>query len=71
MITTKEAIAIGHQIVLACQRECERATDPNQRFAARGVALNSIQNLWYDVLPLKVRESIGSIAAFHVDCGWE
>lgn len=72
MITAKEALAIGKTIVAGMNRETARyAPGSAEWLAARGAALNSIDDLWYDVLPLKVRETIGSRDYFLVACGWE
>lgn len=72
MITAKEALAIGKTIVAGMGRETARHPAGSREWlAARGAALNSIEDLWYDVLPLKVRETIGSRDYFLVGCGWE
>lgn len=69
MITKKEAIAIGTVVVEGSRRE-ERL-DPATRFGARGAALNALGNIWYDVLPMAVREKIGTHADYLVACGWD
>lgn len=72
MITAKEALAIGKTIVAGMNREAARHDAGSSEWvAARGAALNIIEDLWYDVLPLKVRETIGSRDYFLVACGWE
>lgn len=71
MITKKEAIALGKAIVAARDREVLfnevsfNASDAKVRYHANGVCGYALDNLWYDVLPNKVKEQFGwSVEAF-------
>lgn len=80
MITKKDAIAIGKHVIKALQDEealiANNKTDPVARYAARGVALRALQNIWYS-LPVKAAQQIvketglnGYDAYFKI-VGWE
>mgnify|MGYP005608995711 CR=1 FL=1 len=87
MLTKKDAVAVGTAIVNGLKRELERhqpgllpATQtPAPRtkeqeqgaFTACGVALYALDNLWYDVLPEKVKVSFGwKVDNYYEACGW-
>lgn len=74
MITKKEAVTVGTAVVDGSKREERLLSGSFDRFArvaARGAALNAIGNIWYDVLPLSVREKIGTHRDYLVACGWD
>ncbi|WP_321967177.1 hypothetical protein [Burkholderia cepacia] len=75
MITKKDAIAAGKAICTGLSREQTKpelqGPDNQARYAARGVALYAMDNLWYDVLPGKVRLAFQySKDAFFEACDW-
>lgn len=75
MITKNDAVAAGKAICAGLDREqaqpALRGPDNQARYAARGVALYAMDNLWYDVLPENVRRSFQySKDAFFEACDW-
>lgn len=66
MITKKDAIALGKAIVAARDREVLfNESDDKVRYHANGVCSYALDNLWYDILPSKVKEQFGwSLEAF-------
>lgn len=90
MITKKDAIAIGTAICKAVKRETENLTeytingvakysqeDGKRIYSARGTGIYALDNLWYDVIPNKVKFPYGqgnlSVYTkddFYKDCGW-
>lgn len=85
MISKKDAIAIGKSYCDALKREQDNNTgqtvvgteaprdekQSNRVYGARGVANYAMDNLWHDVLPVKVREAFEyNQDAFRKECGW-
>lgn len=89
MITKADAIKIGQAICAAVSREQQNAIDKGcnrSRLAARGAGVYAMDNLWYDVLPIKVRDAFCADMqrekprglppighgkdAFYKACGW-
>ncbi len=90
MITKKDAIAIGKAICDAVKREQENNTSKTpigtdyrddvqskRVSSARGTGLYAMDNLWYDVIPLKLKETYGpgnlsvwTKDEFYKECGW-
>ena len=54
MITKNDAIAIGKSIVAACSREKEQS--PDSRYNVNGACGYALDNLWYDVFPVRTKE---------------
>lgn len=76
MITRIDAINIGAAIIKGRNLEASRykgeGTIAEFRSAIRGTAIRALDNLWYDVLPIKVRESFGrSKDSFYTAVGWD
>ena len=75
MITKKEAINIGKQIIDGMNREvlhinnCKH--DQQSIYACRGATLRIIENIYYDVLPCKVRDIIGTSSDYKKLIGWQ
>ena len=58
MLTKKDVIAIGLAISKGAALEVELRTLNNaEKFAVRGAALRSLDEFWYGIVPLKVRDS--------------
>ena len=58
MLTKKDVIAIGLAISKGAALEVElRALNYDEKFAVRGAALRALNEFWYEIVPLKVRES--------------
>lgn len=78
MITKKDAIAVGTAICKAVLKEQDNVSGNRERvWSARGVGIYALDNLWYDVIPNKVKASfvagngaIYSREQFYKDCGW-
>jgi hypothetical protein len=72
MITHQDAVKIGKSMCDVARRcsEDNRAAD-NLRHACRGTIIYALDNLWYDVLSNKVKESFGhNKDKFYEECGW-
>lgn len=59
MITKKEAIAIAEAIANAGMRE-SRISDIETVPTIRGTVFAALENVWYEVLPMKTREQFFS-----------
>jgi hypothetical protein len=60
MITKKDAIAIGKEIVAGCKKEQDNNyNEQNISFALNGAALRGLENLWYNVFTNKLKEQFG------------
>lgn len=72
MITKKDAINIGKAIVKALNMELDTDTPlPDvQRWALRGSASRALNNLYYDVLPVKVRYQFAGTDDFFEQVNW-
>lgn len=74
MITRKDAIKAGSAICNAAKRVTEEWVGLGQnefRGKGRGACIYALDNLWYDVLPIKVRDTfVGGINVFYEECGW-
>ena len=74
MITKKDAIKLGQAICKAVARECEahKGQGSQSSIAARGVGIYAIDNIWYDVLPERVKADFNyDRGSFYRACGWE
>lgn len=73
-MTRKEAISAGSAICKAAKRTSEEnagAHNDQLRHAARGACIYALDNLWYDVVPLKVRDTFQHRKEeFYAACGW-
>lgn len=56
MITKKDAIKIVEAITNGGLREIRMLNDVNKIHSVRGAVFVAVDNLWYDVLPMKTRE---------------
>ena len=64
MITKNDAIAIGKAIVAVCSRENEQS--PASPENANWACVHALDNLWYDVFPLRTKEQFNyNNAEFH------
>ena len=64
MITKNDAIAIGKSIVAVCSREKEQS--PASRENVNWACVHALDNLWYDVFPLRTKEQFNyNIAEFY------
>lgn len=72
MITKKDAINIGKAIVKALNMELDTVEPiPNvQRWALRGSASRALNNLYYDVLPVKTRQQFAGTNDFLKQINW-
>jgi hypothetical protein len=90
MITKKDAIAVGTAICKGVIREQELNTSKtvvgtdyrdekqsNRVWGARGAGLAAMDNLWYDVIPNKLKYPHGQAnlaywtrEQFYKECGW-
>jgi hypothetical protein len=75
MMTLKDAIAVGSAICKVASRitseTAGRPQDQSLRHMGRGTCIYALDDLWYDVLPLKVRDQLGnSKERFYTECGW-
>lgn len=80
MITKNDAIKAGKAICDAARRMSEEndpsvgdlhATISNRRHAARGACIYAMDNLWYDVMPNRIREQFSfQREKFYEVCGW-
>ena len=71
MITKKDAIALGKAIVQARDREVLfNDGDDKVRYHANGVCGYALDNLWYDVLPNKVKAQFNYDSAAFKDLVW-
>lgn len=78
MITKKDAIAVGTAICKAVIREQDNVSGARERvWSARGTGIYALDNLWYDVIPNKVKFPYGqgnlsvyTKEDFYKDCGW-
>lgn len=68
----ESAITAGIAVCEAAQRmSLPNRTNEPERHAARGACIYAMDNLWYDGLTTKARESFGSDRqAFYKACGW-
>lgn len=80
MLIRKDAIKAGQAICKAAKRiseENEGAHNDKQRHQARAACAYAMDNLWYEAIPIKVRDTFNigdaisqSRNAFYVACGW-
>jgi hypothetical protein len=72
MLTKSDAVKVGKAIVDAFNKEVEMNLSSFDMPTARGIAYSALQNIWYDVLPVKVREQFGyQYDNFAVACFWK
>lgn len=72
MITKSDAIAIGMALLDAADRE--KGNNPHNseaRYIINGTMHYALQNLWYDVLPMKTREQFGHDCNNFVNQVWK
>ena len=71
MITLSEAIKIGSAICGAVEKESKNATPQESTYRVRGCGIYALDNLWYDVLPVKVKVALNNDKdAFYKACNW-
>lgn len=62
MITKKDAVAIVEAIAQGGMREINMLNDVNKIHSVRGAIFAAADYIWYDVLPMKTRESFFGVA---------
>lgn len=71
MITQTDAINIGKQITEAMHKELVRETESKGRCTVRGTVMSSLDNLWHEVFPEKVRASFNyKKELYYASIGW-
>lgn len=59
MITKKEAVLVGKQVILGLEREAANMDSTVLTPSQRGIAMYILDNLWYDVFTIKLKEQFG------------
>ena len=76
MITYNDSINIGKAICDAVKAECNNHSGDSDiarhsRWASRGTAQRAMDNLWFDILPTRVKEKFSyRTDNFYIACGW-
>ena len=60
MITKKEAILVGKQVILGLEREAANIDSTVLTPSQRGIAMYILDNLWYDAFTIKLKEQFGN-----------
>lgn len=69
MITYSDAMNINKCIISGRNREL--LYDNSNRFSINGVALNALKDVWYNILPEKVRAKFDYDSQKWIDLFWE
>lgn len=59
MITKKEAVLIGKQVILGLEREAANIASTVLTPSQQGIAMYILDNLWYDAFTFKLKEQLG------------
>lgn len=72
MITKTDAINIGKALLAAADREKDNNNQAQEaRYIINGVSHYALQNLWYDVFPMKTREQFGHDCQNFINQVWK